>query len=73
MGKTRNIKYQFKHCIDSNFKEGMDKHSLKKNGKGNSKIYSYADRKNLIDLSANFANWLKENHSEIRQLKDINA
>lgn len=73
MGKIRNIKYQFKHCIDTHFREGMDKHSIKKNGKDNSKIYSYSDRKNLIDTSSNFANWLKENHSEIRQLKDINA
>lgn len=73
MGKIRNIKYQFKHCIDSNFKEGMDKHSIKKNVRDSSKIYSYSDRKNLIDSSSNFANWLKENHSEIRQLKDINS
>lgn len=73
MGKTRNIKYQFKHCIDTHFREGMDKHSMKRNGKDNSKIYSYADRKNLIDLSANFANWIKENHAEIKQLKDINS
>ena len=73
MGKTRNIKYQFKYCIDTHFREGMDKHSMKRNGKDNSKIYSYADRKNLIDLSANFANWIKENHAEIKQLKDINS
>ena len=73
MGKTRNIKYQFKYCIDTHFREGMDKHSMKRSGKDNSKIYSYADRKNLIDLSANFANWIKENHAEIKQLKDINS
>lgn len=73
MGKTRNIKYQFKYCIDTHFREGMDKHSMKRNGKDNSKIYSYADRKNLIDLSANFANWIKENHAEIKQLKDIDS
>ena len=73
MGKTRNIKYQFKYCIDTHFREGMDKHSMKRNGKDNSKIYSYAHRKNLIDLSANFANWIKENHAEIKQLKDINS
>lgn len=73
MGKTRNIKYQFKYCIDTHFREGMDKHSMKRNGKDNSKIYSYSDRKNLIDLSSNFSNWIKENHNEIRQLKDINS
>lgn len=73
MGKTRNIKYQFKYCIDTHFREGMDKHSIKRTRKDNSKVYSYADRKNLIDLSANFANWLKENHSEIKQLRDIDS
>jgi len=70
--KKRNIKYQFKHCIDIHFREGMDKHSMKISGKDNSRIYSYSDRKNLIDLSAGFANWLKDNHTEIKQVKDIN-
>ena len=73
MSKTRNIKYQFKHCIDTHFKEGMDKHSLKAQGKNNGKIYSYSDRKNLIDLSSNFANWLKTNYPNIRQLYEINS
>lgn len=73
MSKTRNIKYQFKYCIDSHFKEGMDKHSLKAQGKNNGKIYSYSDRKNLIDLSSNFANWLKINHPEIKQIKNIGS
>lgn len=49
----------------------MDKHSLKAQGKNNSKIYSYSDRKNLIDLSSDFANWLKINYPEIKQIKDI--
>lgn len=73
MSKIRNIKYQFKYCIDTHFKEGMDKHSLKSQGKDNSKIYSYSDRKNLIDLSSNFANWLKINYPEIKQLYEINS
>jgi hypothetical protein len=34
--------------------------------KDNSKIYSYSHRKNLIDLSSNFANWLKINYLEIK-------
>lgn len=73
MAKLRNIKYQFKHCIDMHFKEGMDKHSIKASGKDNSKIYSFSDRKNLIDISASFSNWLKVNHTEVKQLKDINS
>src|SRR5699024_4633113 len=26
-----------------------------------------------LDVSANFSNWMKENHSEIKELKDINS
>lgn len=72
MSKIRNIKYQFKHCIDIHFKEGMDKHSLKSQGKDNSKVYSYSDRKNLIDLSSSFANWLKISYPEVKHLYEIN-
>ncbi len=71
MAKKRNLKYQFKSVIDRNFKEGMDKHSLKRQGKDNSRIFSYSDRKNLIDVSANFCNWMRENHADIKEIKDI--
>ena len=71
---ARNLKYQLKTCVDKNFKEGMDKHSDKKNKveKGK-KIYSYSDRKNLIDFTANFANFMKENYEEIKMVKDIKS
>lgn len=69
---SKNIKQQFLYAINNSFKEGMDKHSLKKAGiKNSEKIYSYADRKNLIDTACNFSNWLKENNPEIKQVKDI--
>lgn len=72
MGKIRNLKYQLKNAIEQHFREGMEKHSLKRNQqiKGD-KIFSYADRKNLIDLSSNFANFMKEYHSEIRLVRDV--
>ena len=73
MSKNRNLKYQFLNCIERSFKEGMDKHSLKKQGKDNSRVFSYSDRKNLIDLSSNFANWMKENHKEVKLIKEIKA
>lgn len=58
MGKS--IKHQLIHSINSNFKAGQDKHSLKRAGyERQSTIFSYADRKNLIDTAAGFANWLK--------------
>lgn len=70
----RNLKYQFKTCIEKNFKEKMDKHSIKKNKQMNkTRIFSFSDRKNLIDFTANFSNWMKENHGEIKLVKDINS
>lgn len=71
---SRNIKYQFLNAIDANFKEGMDKHSIKGNGgTDGTKVFSYADREGLKDVSGNFANWMKENHSEIKLAVDIKS
>lgn len=71
---ARNLKYQLKNCVDKNFKPGMDKHSDKKNKvEKNKKIYGYTDRKNLIDFTANFANYMRENYSEVKMAKDITS
>lgn len=72
MGK--NLKHQFIYTIEDNFNEGMDKHSMKSDGiKNNGKIFSYSDRKNLIDLACNFSNFMKENYKDIKQVKEIRA
>ncbi len=70
---ARNLKYQLKTCVEQNFKEGMDKHSIKQCGGGNGKIFSYADRSNLINFTSNFANWMKDNYPEVKMAKDINS
>lgn len=71
---ARNLKYQLNYCVNFCFKEKIDKHSEKKNGKINSgKIFSYADRKNMIDFTANFANFMKKNHPKIKFAKDIKS
>lgn len=74
---ARNLKYQFKYAIEQSCRMGADKHAMKQNhaenGNEKAKTLSYSDRKNLIDVSSNFANWMKENHNEIKELKDINS
>lgn len=74
---ARNLKYQFKYAIEQSYKPGVDRHSIKRNpaerGTEGTRTVSYSDRKNLIDISANFANWMKENYSDIKELKDINS
>lgn len=72
MGK--NLKHQFIFAIEDNFSEGMDKHSMKSSGiRNNGKIFSYADRKNLIDLACNFSNYMKENYRDIRMVREVRA
>lgn len=69
---AKNLKYQFKNAIESAFVEGQDKHSLKKTeGLGNGRVFSYSDRRNLIDLSANFSNYMRENYSDIKRVADV--
>ena len=74
---ARNLKYQFKYAIESAFKEGMDKHSIK-HSEGmrknfSPKIYSYADRGALIDFAGNLANFMRENFPEVKLAKDIHS
>lgn len=73
MSKQRNLKYQFMNCIQKNFHEGINKHSLKASGKNGNEVFSYSQRKNLIDLSANFSNWMKETHPEVKQVNQVNS
>lgn len=71
---AKNLKYQFLTAIDKNFKEGMDKHSLKDAGQMNgARVFSYSDRKNLIDVASNFSKYMKQEHPDVKQVKDINA
>ena len=70
MGKS--IKHQLIHAINSNFKAGQDKHSMKRVGyERQSTIFSFSDRKNLIDTAAGFANWLKEQPAPPRFLYQL--
>ena len=69
---SKSIKHQLIHAISSNFKEGQDKHAMKRAGyERQSTIFSYSDRKNLIDTAAAFANWLKDQPDAPRRLYDI--
>lgn len=60
--------------IEKSFSLGRNKHSDKRNKiQGQGVIYSYGDRKNLIDLSANLCNFLKRAYPELRYVKDIKS
>lgn len=72
------LKHQFLTCIDRNFNEGgSDKHSAK-NGQHSGtedtmgRVWSFAERKSLIDVSSQLAVFCKENFGT-KQIKDITS
>lgn len=73
--RIRRLRKQFQYIIQDNFKENLDKRTIKQNQKSNKteKIFSYTSKFNLLDFSKNFSNYINENFSEIRLLKDIKA
>lgn len=70
----RNIKQQFLYAINQTFSPCANKHSLKAQGNINTeKTFSYSSRENLVNISANFSNFLKENHPDVKKVKNIKA
>jgi len=69
---ARNLKYQFLTAINQHFKAGMDKHSVKHAGEMNgTRIFSYADRSNLVDLASGFSEYMKQEHPQIKEIRQI--
>lgn len=69
---ARNLKYQLKYCLEQCTRLGADKHSEKISGrKDGITTYSFADRKNLLDSYSALANYLKDTHPEVREVRQI--
>ena len=68
----RNFQYQFLNAIYKTFDGGgHDKHADKHNGKHLDTVYSYAERSNLIELSAQIGKFIKENYPDTKRVLDI--
>ena len=66
-----NLKQQMINSIKNGFSEdGMDKHSLKHNGSNPDKVFSYAERSNLLDIGIQAANFIR-NEFGIKMIKDV--
>ena len=72
MGRMK-LELQFKRAADLRFRENMDKHALKREGKLKdcALIFAYQTYNNLLDLSDSFANWLRERGHRYRYVRDI--
>lgn len=70
---AKNLRGQLNWAINSNFREGIDKDSYKKENGHSSAVlvFGYTSRKNLLDFSKNLSNWVKENHPECNRYEKL--
>lgn len=70
---SKNIKGQCTFAINQCFSERTNKHSYKnENGRGMSeKIFSFSEKYRLKDISNQLQNYIRENDSAVKQVKDI--
>lgn len=70
-----NLFGQITNAINQNFNEGTEKHSYKKeNGKEmGDKIFSYSEKFRLKDVAKDFTNYMKQNFTDVKQVKDIKS
>lgn len=64
--------YQFYKAISLGFNPGADKHSYKRDRNKKTKIFSYADRRNIIKVTNQLCKFLSENYIYLNNIKDIN-
>lgn len=65
--------YQFYKCISLAFKSGIDKYSYKKSNCAKVRIFSYADRRNIIKCTNQLCKYLEEKYVDLQFIKDINV
>ena len=78
----RSLKSQIVHACSASFYGdaeqgikggyGVSKHSDKKSGQKAGKIYSYNTYNNRQDVAKSFADFMKENHPEVKRAADLN-
>ena len=69
--KKEKLFFQFYKAIDLCFSPGVDKHSYKKSKETKVKIFSYADRRNIIKVTDQLSKFIEKNYSNINYIKDI--
>lgn len=69
---SKNLTYQMTSSVENALALGQDKHSTKREGgTTQDKIYSYATRKEMLDLAHDMSRFIKEEFPDIRMVKDI--
>lgn len=71
--KKEKLFYQFNKSISLAFKPGIDKHSYKRSNCSKVRIFSYADRRNIIKCTNQLCKYLEERYSDLCFIKDISV
>lgn len=70
---SKNLRHQLRTEIMSAFSEGIDKHSLKRDGGGETKVFSYGTKFVLLDRVNDFCRTVPAEVKTIRQLRPEHA
>lgn len=73
IGKNKSIKNQIQQALNNNFEENVDKHAYKRQEDQEVKIFSYSEKFRLLDTAKMLSNYIKENFSDVKQIKDVNS
>lgn len=70
-----NLKSQFTFAFNMKTKKGRSKHSDKKSKNSNKHdiFYTSIDRKNHLKVAHRFADWMRENYPDVKQIVDVEA
>jgi len=72
--KKKNLRYQMTSSVANNHNEkGTSKRSIKLDPTANIKeyVYSFSERERLMDICKSFADFINQNYSEIKMVRDI--
>ncbi len=67
-----NLAYQMDSAIQQAFRPGADKRSGKHTGEHKSIVYSFNEKKSLQQVAYEFKDYIKDNYSNIKLVKDLN-
>jgi len=70
--KQRSLFHQILYACNKQTNYSADKHSIKKTGSNKKgKVYSVGTKQNQVDTIRNFTNFMKQNHPNIKMVKDV--
>lgn len=70
MART-NLSYQINSAIENGFRPGMDKHAGKHTGENLGKVFSFAEKKSLQQISFEFKDYMKANYNDVKLIKNV--